>query len=73
MPHVDEVWIFVSEKKPNILGIIQTKIDNAIENSDIEIDDYVLERNDNDKNKHGGGAALYVRKYINYKLEMSYL
>ena len=33
-----------------------------IENSVIEIEDYVVERND--KNKHGGEVALYIRKSI---------
>ena len=41
----------------HIIGITETKIDTTIQNSDIEIDDYVIERND--KDKHGGGVAPY--------------
>ena len=61
MPHLDELRIFVSEKKPHIIGITDTKIDSSIDNSDIEIDDYVVVRND--RNKYGGGVATYIHKY----------
>ena len=70
MPHLDELQIFISDNKPHIIGITETKIDSAIYiniyDSDIEIDDYVIERNDRDK--HGGGVALYIHKSINYRL-----
>ena len=63
---MDELRIFVSEKKPHILGIIETKIDDSNENSDIEIDDNVVERND--RNKYGRVVVLSVHKSISYKL-----
>ena len=66
MPHLDELRIFVSEKKPHIIGITQTKIDSSIDNSDIEIDDYVVVRND--RNKYGGGVPMYIHKSVNYQL-----
>ena len=66
MPHLDELRIFVSEKKPHIIGITETKIDSSIDDSDIEIDDYVVVRNDRDK--YGGGVAMYIHKSINYQL-----
>ena len=65
MPHLDELRIFVREK-PYIISISETKIDSMIENRVIEIKDYVIERND--RNKHGGGVAMYVRKSIDYCL-----
>ena len=65
MPHLDELRIFVSEKKPPITGITETKIDSSIDNSDIEIDDYVVR---NDRNKYGGGVAMYIHKSVNYQL-----
>ena len=60
MPHLDELRVFISDNKPHIIGITETKIDSTIQNSDVEIDDYVIERNDRDK--HGGGVALYIHK-----------
>ena len=66
MPHLDELRVFISDNKPHIIGITETKIDSTIQNIDIEIDDNVIERND--RAKHGGGVALYMRKSINYRL-----
>ena len=58
MPHLDELRIFVSEQRPHIICITETKIDS--DNSDIEIDDYVVVRND--RNRHRGGVAMYIHK-----------
>ena len=66
MPHLDELPVFITDNKPHIIGITETKIDSTIQNSDIEIDDYVIERYDRDK--HGGGVALYINKTVNYRL-----
>ena len=48
------------------LAITETKIDSSIDDSDIETDDYVVVRNDRDK--YGGGVAMYIHKSINYQL-----
>ena len=66
MPHLDELRIFISEHRPHIICITETKIDSTIDNSHIEIDDYVVVRND--RNRHGGGVAMYIHKTVNYKL-----
>ena len=66
MPHLDELRIFVREKDLIIISISETKIDSMIENSVIQIEDYVVERND--RNKHGGGVAMYIHKSIDYCL-----
>ena len=66
MPHLDELRVFITDNKPHIIGITETKIDSTIQSSDIEIDDYVIERNDRDK--HGRGVALYINKTVNYRL-----
>ena len=65
MPHLDELRIFVSEQRPHIICITETKIDSTIENSHIEIDDYVVVRND--RNRHGGDVAMHIHKTVNYK------
>ena len=66
MPHLDELRIFVSEQRPHTICITETKTDSTIGNSHIEIDDYVVVRND--RNKHGGSVAMYIHKTVNYKL-----
>ena len=45
-----------------MVSISETKIDSMIEDSVIEIEDYVVERSD--RNKHGGGVAMYIHKSI---------
>ena len=66
IPHLDELRIFLNEQRPHIIGITETKIDSNIDNSHIEIDDYVVERND--RNRHGEGVAMYIHKSVNYRL-----
>ena len=46
MPHLYEQRVFVSEHRPHIICITETKTDSTIDNSHIEIDDYVVVRND---------------------------
>ena len=65
IPHLDELRIFVSEQRPHNICITETKIDSTIDNSHVEIDDYVVVRND--RNRDGGGAAMYIHKTVNYK------
>ena len=60
LKHLDELRIFVEEEKPHIIGINETRLDNVINHSDIEIDGYEVMRWDRDRN--GGGVALYVHK-----------
>ena len=66
LSHLDELRVFVSEERPHIICITDTKIDSTIDNSHIETDDYVVVRND--RNRHGGGVAIYMHKTVNYKL-----
>ena len=37
LPHIDELRIMISDKKPHIIGINETKIDPTIDDSYIEI------------------------------------
>ena len=62
LKHLDELRIFVEEEKPHIIGINETRLDNMTDDSDIEIDGYGVMRWDRDRN--GGGVALYVHKSL---------
>ena len=62
LKHLDELRIFVEEEKPHIIGINETRLDNMINDSEIEIDGYEVMRWDRDRN--GGGVALYVHKSL---------
>ena len=62
LKHLDELRIFVEEEKPHIIGINETRLDNMINDSEIEIDGYEVMRWDRDRNC--GGVALYVHKSL---------
>ena len=62
LKHLDELRIFIEEEKPHIIGINETRLDNMINDSEIEIDGYEVMRWDRDRN--GGGVALYVHKSL---------
>ena len=65
MKHLDEIKIFVNEKKPHIICLNETKINGSIADDDIDIKDYALIRKD--LNCFGGGVAIYVHKSIRFK------
>lgn len=52
-------------KTVDILAINETRLDSSIQNGEVSIPGYTLERKD--KNRNGGGVALYIRDSINYK------
>ena len=66
LPHLDELCIFVDNEKPHIICINETKLDDSIDDSLIRIDGYVIIRKD--RNKHGGGVALYIHQNIHFEL-----
>ena len=55
----------MSTNSVDILAINKTRLDCTISNGQINIPGYVIERKD--RNRSGGGAALYIRNIINYK------
>ena len=65
LPHIDELRIMISEEKPHIIGINETKIDPTIDDLHVEIEDYSIVRKD--RNLSGGGVALYIHKSLNFK------
>ena len=49
-----------------ILVLNETRLDETISNSEISIDKYTLVRND--RTRHGGGVAMYIRNSINFNV-----
>ena len=62
---IDEIRLLVKNKKIDILVVNETKIDDKFEDQLIAIDDYSLKRCD--RNRNGGGVALYVKNTVNFK------
>lgn len=59
LPRFDHLYNFVcSENSYDIILVTETHLDNSIDSSEINIDGYHLFRRD--RNRHGGGVAVYV-------------
>ena len=66
LKHLDELRVLAEQHEPDILAINETKIDTDIDDHEILTDGYHVERLD--RNKFGGGVAIYMRKGIYYKV-----
>ena len=65
--NIDQLRIYLSNQKYNILSINETMLDTStISNYEINISGYDIVRTD--RNRNGGGVALYVRNVIDYKI-----
>ena len=64
LKHLDELRILVDQEMPHVIGINETKIDFSISDTDIQIEGYrVVHR---DRNKWGGGVALFIHESISH-------
>ena len=66
LTHIDELRIFISENKPHIIGIDETKLDHTVFDGEVEIDKYQIIRND--RNNFGVGVALYIHDSVPFTL-----
>ena len=64
LSHIDELRVFIDDHMPDIICINETKIDDKIHDSDIEVNNYLFVRKD--RNSDGGGAAIYVLKDLEF-------
>ena len=62
LKHLDELRILVDQEMPHVIGINETKIDSSISDTDIQIEGYRVVRRD--RNKWGGGVALFIHESI---------
>ena len=64
MKHKDELFIFISKQHFDVLCINETRLDSSINSSEVNIAGYDLIRKD--RNRNGGGVAIYARSVIPY-------
>ena len=62
--HIDELRLNMQHQYLDILVFNETRLDETISNSEISIEKYTLVRND--RTRHGGGVAMYIRNSINF-------
>ncbi len=59
---LDEICATMKDASFDIVCLSETWLDNRIPDSDIEIEEYVLYRRD--RNRHGGGVAIYASQSL---------
>ena len=66
LKHIDELKIFLADSRIDILAINETRLDSTINDETIALCGYKLFRQD--RNRFGGGVALYVLNSISTNL-----
>ena len=64
LKHIDDIRIFLSDNPFDILAINESKIDSSIRDSEIHINNYSIIHLD--RNRFGGGVAIYIKNTIPY-------
>ena len=62
LPKIDELRHIARLTNAAVIGISESKLDDSVLTSEIQIDEYELLRCD--RNRHGGGVACYIRNDI---------
>jgi len=62
-----ELELYVDKEKPDIIGITESWAKESIQDSELELEGYVMFRKDRDtqgEREHGGGVLLYIKDTI---------
>ena len=69
LAHIDELSVYISSRKIDILCINETKLDHTINDQEVSLPGFEIVRRDRKVNgRNGGGVCLYIRSNINYKV-----
>ena len=66
LPKLDELRAVCEATKPDIICIVETWLDDSISDNDISLTDYQVFRRD--RNRHGGGIAVYAHCSMSCKV-----
>ena len=67
LPKIDELRHIARLTNAAVIGISESKLDDSVLTSEIQIDEYDLLRCD--RNRHGGGVACYIRNDLIYNVQ----
>ena len=62
LPKIDEMHYIAKLTNATVIGLRETKLDNTVLRSELEIEGYDLVRSD--RTRRGGGAACFVKNSI---------
>ena len=65
LKHIYEFRVFIDQERPQKVSLNETKLDQSISDSLLEVNNYDIICND--RNRFGGGVALYVNKNLSYE------
>lgn len=67
MPKIDDLRILCSYMLflPDIICVVETWLDDTIDDSEICVQGYCVHRSRVDHNRHGGGVLIYVKTVFN--------
>ena len=68
--HIDQFRYFLKEKQFDIICLGETFLDETINDHEVNIEGCVIVRRD--KNRNGGGVAIYVRNSINWVIRAEF-
>ena len=64
LPKIDELRYIAKLSEAAVIGISESKLDDSVLSSEIQIEKYDLIRSD--RNRHDGGVACFIRNYLSY-------
>ena len=67
LPKTDELRHIAKLTNAAVIGISESKLDEFVLTSEIQINEYDLLRCD--RNRHGGGVACYIRNDLSYSVK----
>ena len=69
LPKIDELRYIAKLSEAAVIGISESKLDDSVLSSEIQIENYDLIRSD--RNRHGGGVACFIRNDLSYNTKPS--
>ena len=64
LPKIDEIRYIAKLTNATVIGLSETKLDNAVLSSELEIKGYDPVRSD--QSRRGGGVACFVKNFLSY-------
>ena len=59
LPKLDELNVLASKTKAAVIDVSETRLDDSVEDSEVELPGYSILRHD--RNRNGGGVCIYLR------------
>ena len=66
--NIDQLRFYLHGQKYDVISLNETMLDDSIEDHEIDISGYNVFHKD--RNRYGGGVAIYVRSTIDYKVRL---